>query len=136
MVCTYCGSETRVSNSRHQKRANNVWRRRKCLQCDRIFSTIEQVDYERSWLVLYADGSERPFLRDRLLTSLYKSLQHRPTALPDAIGLTATIIGKLGRTIQDGGVTSTAIGAITYLSLQRFEATAAIFYAAYHPNVL
>jgi transcriptional repressor NrdR len=136
MVCTYCGSATQVNNSRHQRRVNNVWRRRKCLSCGNIFSTIEQVDYEKSWVVQYADSVEQPFMQDKLLISLYKTCQHRPSALPDALGLTATVMGGLQKIMQHGSVTSTAIATMAHGTLQRFDKAAATMYRAYHEDVL
>lgn len=136
MVCTYCSSETHVINSRHQKRANNVWRRRKCLNCNRIVTTVEQIDYEKTWTVAYLNESEQPFLRDKLLISLYQSCRHRPTALPDALGLTDTVISRLRLAVTDGSVTPTAIATICSETLRRFDKTAATVYKAYHADVL
>ena len=143
MVCTYCGSETQVINSRPQKRTNSVWRRRKCTACGRIFSTSEQVDYEKSWVVQYWDAKAKktsqpqPFVRDKLLMSVHASLGHRPTALSDALGLTKTIIGTLGKMVdQDGVLQSVAIATITVDTLQRFDNVAATMYQAYHSDVL
>jgi len=143
MVCTFCDSETQVINSRHQKRTNSVWRRRKCTVCEQVFSTSEQVDYEKSWVVQYtgAKGSQpgqpQPFIWDKLLMSIYASLGHRPTALPDALGLTKTIVGTLGKLVgQDGGLQSAAIATISVDTLQRFDKVAATMYRAYHSDVL
>ncbi len=138
MVCTYCGSETQVVNSRHQKRANNVWRRRKCTntECGSVFSTIEAVDYEKSWVVQYSNGNLEPFLRDRLSISIYKSLQHRPTAVTDAVGLSTTIVSAVQKSTQNGSITSTALATIAFATLQRFDKAAATMYQAYHADVL
>lgn len=94
MVCIYCNSETQVHNSRHQKRANQVWRRRKCLGCQAIFTTLEAVDTSQA-LSLRRKTHLQPFSRDTLLLSIYDSLRHRPTAVNDASALTATAIGLL-----------------------------------------
>ncbi len=143
MICTYCGSETQVINSRHQKRTNSVWRRRKCTVCEQVFSTSEQVDYEKSWVVQYGDAKTskaskpRPFIRDKLLMSVHASLGHRPTALSDALGLTQTIVGTLGKLVdQEGGLYSAAIATISVDTLQRFDKVAATMYRAYHSDAL
>ena len=104
--------------------------------CGAIFSTSEQVDYEKSWIVQFADGGQMPFLRDKLFVSLYKSLGHRPTAATDAIGLTATVIGNVQKIVQDGSVTTTAISTLSLEVLQRFDKAAAVAYQAYHADVL
>ena len=136
MVCTYCGSKTHIVNSRHQKRANNVWRRRACRTCGALFTTIEQVDYEKSWVVQYPDGRSEPFIRDKLLISLHKSLQHRPAALTDSLALTATVMAALGGIIHHGTVTDTAIATLVHQTLQRFDSAAATMYGAYHTTSL
>jgi transcriptional repressor NrdR len=136
MVCTYCGAETQVRNSRHQKHTNTVWRRRKCCKCHKIFTTIEQVDYEKAWIVFYPADRQAPFIRDKLLISLHKSLQHRPTALSDAQGLTATIIGTLQLQHQTSIVTATVIATLCLGTLQRFDRAAATMYQVYHADVL
>jgi transcriptional repressor NrdR len=138
MVCTYCWSETHVINSRPQKRTNSVWRRRKCISCGRVFSTSEVVDYEKSWVVQYS-SAKRPsgFVRDKLLMSVHASLGHRPTALPDALGLTKTIIGNLGKMVDHKGVLeSVAIVSTTLDVLKRFDKVAATVYQAYHSDVI
>lgn len=43
MTCPYCGSDTKVINSRPQE--DSVWRRRKCVDCKARFSTTE-IDLE------------------------------------------------------------------------------------------
>jgi transcriptional regulator NrdR family protein len=101
-----------------------------------VFTTIEQVSYEKSWVVQYISSPDQAFMRDKLLISVNASLQHRPTALPDALELTATIIGKLGSVTQHGELTSTAIATMTFETLQRFDKVAATVYQAFHQDVL
>lgn len=139
MVCIYCGSATRVSNSRHQKRTNSVWRRRSCQSCGAVFSTSEAADYEKSWLVQAPAGQPAAFLRDALFISIYKSCQHRPTALGDAIGLTATVLAGLlehERQADHGTINRADIAELTYQALVRFDAAAATYYKAYHADRL
>jgi transcriptional regulator NrdR family protein len=75
-------------------------------------------------------------MQDKLLISLYKTCQHRPSALPDALGLTATVMGGLQKIMQHGSVTSTAIATMAHGTLQRFDKAAATMYRAYHEDVL
>ena len=69
MVCLQCGSETKVVNSRLQKRSNQVWRRRQCSSCQSIFTTQETADYSSIWLVKHSSGKLVPFSRDKLFLS-------------------------------------------------------------------
>jgi transcriptional regulator NrdR family protein len=136
MVCTYCSAPTGITNSRLQKRTNTVWRRHLCRSCGAIFSSIEHVDYEKTWVVQYSSGSFAPFMRDKLFVSIYKSCQHRPTALQDAIGLTNTIIGAVHKKVTNGSLTTKELAVTSHAVLKRFDQPAAISYQAYHADVL
>jgi transcriptional repressor NrdR len=132
MVCIYCGNETQVANSRPQKQLNQVWRRRKCLQCQAIFSTHEVAAYDTSWRVKTINDGLVPFKRNKLLVSLYKSLAHRPTALEDATALTDTIIGLLLKSAQNGLIEAQTITNNAAEVLHRFDTAAAVHYRAFH----
>jgi transcriptional repressor NrdR len=133
MVCIYCGGDTQVINSRLQKRLNRVWRRRKCLECAAIFSTHEQADYAAAWRVRLSNGSLRPFSQNHLLLSLYKSLEHRKTALTDAEALLDTIISSLQPQIVQGALEIAAIRELSLYTLEKFDKAAGVSYAAFHP---
>ncbi|HSH56312.1 MAG TPA: hypothetical protein VK983_05850 [Candidatus Limnocylindrales bacterium] len=125
-----------VVNSRPQKRSNSVWRRRKCLRCQAVFSTIEQVDYEKTWVVQYQDGRLSAFLRDKLFVSIFKSCQHRPTALTDALGITATVITQAAHKIQHGTISASELALLCHQALSHFDQPAAIHYQAFHTTTL
>lgn len=132
MVCVSCNGNTAVINSRAQKRSNSVWRRRKCVECNLVFTTEEVIQYENIWLVRDSSGSHRPFSTDKLLQSLYRSCQHRKTALNDATELRKTIIRKLQPKVTDGLISSQTITQVSLVALNRFDRVASINYAAYH----
>lgn len=132
MVCVYCGEETHVTNSRPQKKRNQIWRRRECLSCGAQFSTEERVNYDTVWLVLGADDVLRPFRRDKLFLSLYRACQHRKTVLSDAGGLTDTIIAKLQDEVTNGTLTRRSVIQVVEVSLNRFDAAASVAYRAFH----
>lgn len=132
MVCVHCAGKTQVINSRLQKRNNHVWRRRKCLMCGLVFSTEEVVQHENVWLVMDAHGRYSPFSSNRLLLSLYRSCQHRQTALNDATSLTETVIQKLQPKFKDGLINSQTIAQVSQVALNRFDQAASVHYAAHH----
>lgn len=138
MVCSYCFHKTEVINSRLQKRTNSVWRRRNCLSCGVVFSSIEQIDYEKTWVVQYSDGTSLPFLRDRILLSIYKSCGHRPQATQDSISLTRTVLGHLQDQVANGNGTVTArtIASTIHIALRHFDMAAAVHYKAFHQDSL
>ena len=133
MKCIYCGSETQVTNSRHQKKPNQVWRRRLCKGCSGLFTTLEQADLLTSLLYKNSAGHVEPFRRDILFVSLYNSVRHRKTAASDATGLTATVISKLQTHIQSATIDRKNIIKVATEVLKRFDKAAAVTYQAFHP---
>ncbi len=133
MVCIYCGGKTSVINSRHQKKANQVWRRRHCDSCQGIFTTLEQTDLPLSLLYRKNASSVEPFSRDKLFLAIHNSLKHRKTASNDATALTATVIAKLLPSIKTATLLRSDIIKTTSDVLKRFDKTAAISYQAFHP---
>ena len=133
MVCYKCSGVTAVLNSRLQKRTNSVWRRRGCELCDAVFTTIEAIDFTKSFVVRSRKTKRlTPFVRDRLLLSLYKSLGHRTDGLTDASGLCATILAKLGPSSENGELSDRRIIEVTLVALNRFDTLAAQHYQAFH----
>jgi transcriptional repressor NrdR len=133
MVCIHCGQKTQVTNSRPQHRTNQVWRRRACLSCKAIFSTLEAADYGAAWLVR-SSGGLTPFNRDKLFLSLYHSCQHRPAAISDATALTDTVISKILAQAHDGVIGAPVIAATVAAALNRFDKPASVHYQAFHGN--
>src|SRR3982750_2177743 len=94
MVCIYCGGETKVTNSRLQRRNNQVWRRRQCLACQSVFTSHEMVELE-SALSVSQDGKNAPFLPHLLLKELMMAMQHRKDVYTASGEVMATIVRKL-----------------------------------------
>jgi transcriptional repressor NrdR len=132
MVCIYCAGETQVINSRLQRRANQVWRRRRCLACATVFTTHESPDLSTSLVVQYNQRDLRPFSRDSLFISLYEALRHRPSAQEDAHALTATVVGFLLKEAAEGTIKREVLVKTAAAVLERFDVAAATMYRAYH----
>lgn len=132
MVCIYCGNKTEVINSRHQKRTNQVWRRRKCQNCHAIFTTNETVDASQA-LSLRRKMQLEPFARDTLLLSIYDGLRHRPNASADATALTTTIMSLVFPMASNAILERDILTEITVQVLNRFDPVAATHYRAFHP---
>lgn len=133
MVCIYCNSKTRITNSRHKKRSNSVWRRRKCQRCRSITTTIEIIDLS-SALVVTNDhtGSLQPFSREKLLISIYESCRHRTDAITDAKYLTQTVLDKLRPHIAQATINLNIITATVVQTLDAYDGTAAVYFRAYY----
>lgn len=134
MDCIYCGNDTRVINSRPQKRANSIWRRRQCAQCSSVFTTIEETDYFNSLVITKNEKQLEPFNRDVLFISIYEACRHRPTALNDAQSLTVTILSKLLPLVNQATIARNDIVHISSTVLTNFDKAAAVSYKAFHPS--
>jgi transcriptional repressor NrdR len=133
MECYICHNQTKVSNSRKQRKRNQVWRRRVCVNCDYIFTTVEKVDLEHSLVVEYINGEISNFIREELLISINKGLKHRKNHLNDSISLTDTIISKLLVNNSKPLVTRNDIINTSLSVLKNFDNLAYTSYTAYHP---
>jgi len=134
MVCIYCSNNTRVVNSRPQQRSKTIWRRRQCLKCSAVFTTIESADLSNSWTVRYPSGAISTFQADKLLLSIYESLRHRPSAISDARQISATIISKLYSINKHGVIKSQELKDTVLVSLSRFDKVAGVQYQAFHAS--
>ncbi len=131
MVCIYCGGNTRIINSRLQNRTNITWRRRQCLSCKSIATTLEQIDLTRSLVVNNKSGETCAFIPEKLFLSIYESLKHRPTAITDARHLSNTVISRIINP-SNGKIESRVITEITLVVLNRFDKVASAHYNAFH----
>jgi transcriptional regulator NrdR family protein len=77
-------------------------------------------------------GRHSPFSSNKLMMSLYRSCQHRQTALNDAAALSETIIQKLQPKFRDGLISSKTITQVSQVALNRFDRAASVNYGAYH----
>jgi transcriptional regulator NrdR family protein len=134
MVCIYCGGLTTIINSRQQRRLNRKWRRRKCQTCGQIFTTIESIPENNSFMIKRSPDDPRlqPFSRDKLFVSIYRSCEYRPTALSDAGSLTDTVISQLQSKVENSCIPLSIIQQQASITLKRFDPVAAMFYKAYY----
>jgi len=134
MICIYCGGETKVTNSRRQKRNNQVWRRRECLVCRSVFTTHETVELE-SALSVNANGRLRPFLSDLLLKELISALKDRKDVYTASREVLGTILRRLLALPQKPVYTPADISKTAAEVLKRFDKRAYLRYVAEHPSL-
>lgn len=134
MICVYCSSDTKVTNSRLQKRNNQTWRRRQCLECGATFTTHEAADLS-GLLVVIDSGSHKPFSEDILFTELLLALSHRKDAYSAAREVTATTVNKLLKLPEKPTFSPPQISAAAATVLERLDRQAWIRYVAEHPSL-
>lgn len=137
MVCVYCGSSTRVTNSRRQRNSNSIWRRRVCNACAGIFTTEEHIALQTSWRFESKNKTLLPFNRDALFVSLLDCCRHRADALQESASLATLVIRRLTQQAHDqpGLISREALVKTTHQTLLPFDETAAALYYALHKPI-
>lgn len=75
MECPYCHQAvTHVTNSRSSKGNSQIWRRRRCLNCNEIFTTHELIDLSHI-LVIKKSGHAEMFSRMKLYSGIFYASQ-------------------------------------------------------------
>ncbi len=81
MRCPFCHStQNKVIDSRPSREANAIRRRRECLNCQRRFTTYEQVE-ETMPLIIKKDGRREPYQRAKLYEGIKKACEKRPVSI-------------------------------------------------------
>ena len=128
MVCPYCKKDSQVVNSRIQKRANSVWRRRKCPKCSAVWTTHERIEATTTYRVS-KDGHLLMFRPEELLVSLYEALRHKKAAASSAKYVCDTVVQQL-QAKHVAFLPTELIAKTTYNILRRYDKPAAAVYKA------
>jgi len=130
----YCGGDTKVTNSRLQKRNNQIWRRRECTVCHAVFTSHEVFELE-SALSISQNGQISPFMPDLLLKELMTALQDRNDVYTASREVMGTIIAKLLTLPQRPVFSPADISRSASEVLKRFDRRAHLRYVADHPSL-
>jgi transcriptional repressor NrdR len=129
MKCPFCGkSDTQVIDSRASDEGASIRRRRRCLGCDKRFTTYERVELALP-SIIKRGGSRAEYDRNKLRASMLLALRKRPVpreAVDDAIG---RIEDKLLSTAQRE-VKSEKLGELVMRELKRLDKVAYIRFAS------
>ena len=127
MKCPFCReTTTEVSNSRNTKSGNQIWRRRRCKNCAKIFTTYEYIDLTFI-SVVKRSGKSEPYSRAKLYSGVYSAFTGSSFDQPVIDAITDTIETK----ILDGGksvLEANEIARITLVTLKHFNTTAFLRY--------
>ena len=129
MKCPFCNAEdTQVMDTRASNEANSIRRRRKCLACDKRFTTYEKVELRMPRLVK-KDGSRTDFARDKLAGSMLLALRKRPVAT-DAVDTALDRIEEKLRSLGEREVPTSRVGDLVMRELVRLDKIAYIRFAS------
>ena len=130
MHCPYCKHpDSRVIDSRVSEDGGSIRRRRQCPQCDRRFTTVEQMQLS----VVKRSGVIEPFLRDKVVAGVRKACKGRPVSEADL----ARLGQQVEETIRQSGlaeVPSEDIGLTILAPLGRLDHVAYLRFASVYRN--
>jgi transcriptional repressor NrdR len=90
MHCPHCRhGDSRVLDSRVSDDGAAIRRRRVCPECEKRFSTVEQVQLA----VLKRSGAAEPFSREKVIAGVRKACKGRPVSEDD--------LARLGQSVED-----------------------------------
>jgi transcriptional repressor NrdR len=129
MKCPYCNfPEQRVLDSRPCRDGQAIRRRRECESCNRRFTTFEEIERQRLYLIK-RDGSREEFSKEKMLQGLVSACRKRPVSHHELIELAARIERQL---IDQGDteVPSASLGKIVLDHLLKVDHVAYIRFAS------
>ena len=133
MKCPFCGAaETTVADTRINEDGDIVRRRRRCLSCDKRFSTYERAEI-RLPQVVKKNGSRVDFSRDKLSASLWLALRKRPVTV-EAVDEAIVRIEEKLLVLGEREIPSEKIGEMVMRELKKIDKVAYVRFASVYRN--
>ena len=133
MKCPFCQSEeTQVVDTRATEEADAIRRRRRCLQCDKRFTTYERVELAMP-VVVKKNGSRTDFDPAKLRSSLMLALRKRPVSAQAVDAAIRRIEEKL-LSSGEREIISGHIGELVMRELKRLDKIAYIRFASVYKS--
>ncbi|MDD5248863.1 MAG: transcriptional regulator NrdR [Rhodocyclaceae bacterium] len=133
MKCPYCADpNTQVVDTRENEDGDTVRRRRRCLACDKRFTTYERVELQLP-LVVKKNGSRTEYDRDKLKSSMMLALRKRPVTTESLDTAIDRIEEKLVQ-MAEREVASDRIGELVIRELKKLDKVAYIRFASVYRN--
>ena len=129
MRCPFCqNADTQVIDSRASDEGATIRRRRRCLACEKRFTTYERVELAMP-SIIKRGGGRAEYDREKLLGSMQLALRKRPVpreAVDEAIGrIEDKLLSSAQREIK-----SEKIGELVMRELKRLDKVAYIRFAS------
>jgi len=133
MKCPYCGDpNTQVVDTRENEEGDTVRRRRRCLACDKRFTTYERVELKMPQVVK-KNGSRTDYERQKLEGSMMLALRKRPVTMESVSAAIDRIEEKL-LSFGEREIPSEKIGELVMRELKRLDKIAYIRFASVYRN--
>ena len=133
MKCPFCGAaDTTVADTRINEDGDIVRRRRRCLSCDKRFSTYERAEI-RLPQVVKKNGSRVDYDREKLSASLWLALRKRPVTVEAVDAAIVRIEDKL-LALGEREIPSEKVGEMVMRELKKLDKMAYIRFASVYRN--
>lgn len=133
MKCPFCDNvDTQVVDSRVSEEGDTIRRRRRCLSCDKRFTTYERVELTMP-SVVKRNGSRSDYDPSKLRGSLSLALRKRPVST----GEVDAAVARIEETLLASGqreVATERIGELVMLELKKLDKIAYVRFASVYKN--
>ncbi|WP_310383716.1 transcriptional regulator NrdR [Roseateles sp.] len=129
MRCPFCShAETQVAETRESDEGDVVRRRRRCLGCDKRFTTYERAEIALP-VVVKKDGTRADFDPKKVRASMQLALRKRPVSIEQI----DAALGKIEETLLTSGareLPSTRLGELVMRELKLIDKVAYVRFAS------
>ena len=133
MKCPFCGgADTQVVDSRESEEGESIRRRRRCLSCDKRFTTYETAEL-RLPQVVKQNANREEFDPDKLRTGFVRALHKRPVPTEFVDEAIDRITQKL-LSLGEREIDSRRIGELVMKELYKLDKVAYIRFASVYKS--
>ncbi|SFB04355.1 transcriptional repressor NrdR [Collimonas sp. OK607] len=133
MKCPFCQhEETQVLDTRVSEEGDSIRRRRRCMQCDKRFTTFERIELAMP-VIVKKNGSRTDFDPLKLRASLMLALRKRPVSV-EALDEALQRIKEKLLSSGEREVLSGHVGELVMRELKRLDKIAYIRFASVYKS--
>ena len=133
MKCPFCkGDKTQVVDTRESEDGDSIRRRRRCLTCDKRFTTYEMIEL-RMPQVVKQNGMRSEFDEEKLRTSFKRALHKRPVSAELVDAAIDNVTQKL-HALGEREIGSRQVGELVMKELLKLDKVAYIRFASVYKS--
>jgi transcriptional repressor NrdR len=133
MKCPFCkGDKTQVVDTRESEDGDSIRRRRRCLSCDKRFTTYEMIELRMPQIVKQ-NGMRSEFDEDKLRTSFKRALHKRPVSAELVDAAIDNVTQKL-HALGEREIGSRQVGEMVMKELLKLDKVAYIRFASVYKS--
>lgn len=133
MKCPFCNCpDTQVIDSRVSEEGESIRRRRRCVECEKRFTTYEKVELRMPQIVK-SNGNREEFKEDKLRTGFLRALHRRPVPINLVEDAISHIVQKL-LSLGEREVQSRRVGELVMKELYKLDKVAYIRFASVYKD--